>query len=84
LADDVITNLADEYNRTPAQVILRWQLQKGVATIPKSSSAEHLRSNAAIFDWELDSADVERIDNIDQRERTYLVTPDHDTYGIHQ
>jgi len=84
LADDVITNLADKYNRTPAQVILQWQIQKGIATIPKSTSAEHLRSNAAIFDWELDSADIECIDNIDLRERTYLIKPDHEKYGIHQ
>jgi diketogulonate reductase-like aldo/keto reductase len=82
LGDPVICDVAERYDRTPAQVVLRWQIQKGVVAIPKSSSPDHVRSNLAVGDWELDVEDVARIDEIDTEKRVYMIDVDDDTYGI--
>lgn len=80
--DDIVRRLADEYGKSPAQITLRWQVQKGIATIPRSSSESHIHANFDVTDWELDDDDVDLIDGIDRRERVYTIDPDHDTYGI--
>lgn len=82
LDDPVIQSIAGAYERTPAQVVLRWQIQKGAVTIPKSATPAHIRSNFELFDWELDAADVDRIDDIDTEKRVYMIGLDDDTYGI--
>jgi len=53
-----ITALARKVGRTPAQVILRWQLQLGLSTIPKSVSADRIRENGAVFDFSLGDNDL--------------------------
>ena len=70
LDNELILNLADQYKKSPAQILLRWDLQKGVATIPKSIKAERIADNALIFDFELSSEDVKKIDSLDREERT--------------
>ncbi len=80
--DEVIREVAEDYGKPPAQIVLRWQIQQGVATIPRSTTEEHIRSNRAIDDWELDPEDVGRITAIDRRERVYMIDADHETYGI--
>lgn len=82
LDDPAICDVAERYDRTPAQVVLRWQIQKGVVAIPKSSSPDHVRSNLAVGDWELDAEDVARIDERDTEKRVYMIDVDDDTYGI--
>jgi len=82
LDDPTIQNIAEEHDRSPAQVVLRWGIEKGVVTIPKSSTPAHIRSNFELFDWELRPADVERIDAIDTEKRIYMISLDDDTYGI--
>ena len=83
--DETVRELADEYDRTPAQIVLRWAVEKGVVVLPKSSSPEHVRENVALFDWELDDADRERLDGID-RDHPVYDTPARDwtgdVYGI--
>ncbi|HLD58092.1 MAG TPA: aldo/keto reductase [archaeon] len=69
LKDSVITKLAKEYSKTPAQICLRWELQKGAVVIPKSSSREHLEENIAVFSWKLSEGDIEKIDSIKTRKR---------------
>ena len=61
--------LAREYERNVAQLVLRWNLQKGVVTIPKSIHKERIVSNAEIFDFEIAPADVKAIDLLDRHER---------------
>ncbi|MFB6184830.1 MAG: aldo/keto reductase, partial [Haloarculaceae archaeon] len=78
----VIGEVADAYDRSPVQVALRWELQKGVIPIPKSTTPEHIRSNLDVFEWELDDEDVARIDDIDAHERVYMIDPEGDVYGI--
>lgn len=81
LEDDVIEELARTYGKDPAQITLRWHYQKGIATIPRSTSPEHVAANARVFDWELDPADVARIDAIERSEKMYDIDLDDHLYG---
>ncbi|WP_458187307.1 aldo/keto reductase [Haladaptatus sp. NG-WS-4] len=57
--DHVLTQLGTKYDKTPAQVALRWVVQQdGVITIPKSTSREHLEQNLAVFDFELTETEM--------------------------
>jgi len=66
----VLAELSRKYGKNTAQVILRWDLQKGVVTIPKSVHKERITSNADIFDFELSEEDLKKIDNLDSNGRT--------------
>jgi diketogulonate reductase-like aldo/keto reductase len=61
-----IREIAEKYGKTPAQVCLRWGLQKGTVVIPKSSSENHLKENLAVFDWEISQGDMKKIDLLDR------------------
>jgi diketogulonate reductase-like aldo/keto reductase len=62
LDDSAIREVAARYNKSAAQVCLRWSLQKGVAVIPKASSEEHLKENLGVFGWSLSEKDVTKLD----------------------
>ncbi|WP_251329298.1 aldo/keto reductase [Haloplanus pelagicus] len=83
--DEVVRELAETYDRSPATVVLRWAIQRGITVLPKSSTPAHIRANADISDWELDEADVERLDDRDRNAPIYD-TPTRDwtddVYGI--
>jgi methylglyoxal/glyoxal reductase len=64
-----LQDLAAAYGKNPAQLVLRWNLQKGVVTIPKSSRRERMISNAQIFDFEITAEDMRAIDHLDTDER---------------
>ncbi|MGI9470772.1 MAG: aldo/keto reductase [Rubripirellula sp.] len=66
---DAIRTLAEKYSKTISQIVLRWDLQKGVATIPKSSKRERIFSNADVFDFELLPNDVTLLDRMDRGTR---------------
>ncbi|HTX18924.1 MAG TPA: aldo/keto reductase [Bacteroidota bacterium] len=61
--------MAEKYNKDVAQVVLRWNLQKGVVTIPKSVQKERIVSNSQIFDFEISPEDMQAIDRLDRHER---------------
>jgi len=69
LQNETVKSIADELNRTPAQVLIRWSVQKGIAVIPKSSNEERLRSNFAVFDFELTADHVARLDALNHNFR---------------
>lgn len=69
LRDETIRMIAERHDVTPAQVSLRWLLQKGCIVIPRSTSEEHLRQNMDLFDWSLSGVDVQAIDDIPHQER---------------
>lgn len=66
----ILDDFAKKYQKTVAQIVLRWNLQKGVITIPKSVKKERIESNADLFDFELSQEDVRRIDALDKNLRT--------------
>ena len=82
LKDETILELAAEYDKSPAQIVLKWELQKGIVPLPKSKSEAHIKENLELFDWVLKAEDVEKIDNIKREERVYMITLDDETYGI--
>lgn len=61
--------LAAKYGQNPVQIVLRWDIQKGVVTIPKSVTSERIISNADIFDFELSDEDMAKIDKLDKNGR---------------
>lgn len=66
LDDPTLVNVASRHGKTPAQVLLRWQVQRGVSAIPKATGREHLRENIDIFDFELGEADLAELNGLDQ------------------
>jgi len=83
--DPTVQSIAEAYGRSPAQVVLKWAVENGVVVLPKSSSAEHVRANADLFDWELAPEDREAIDDIDRHQPVYDFPARDwtgDTYGI--
>ncbi|WP_129731688.1 aldo/keto reductase [Ectobacillus funiculus] len=77
LSDPIINKLAEKYGKSSAQIILRWDLQNKVVTIPKSIKEQRIIENANIFDFELSAEDMEEIDGLNKDER---VGPDPDTF----
>ena len=59
LEEPIFVALAEKYGKTPAQVILRWHLQRGTVPIPKSGHAERIRENADVFDFSLTETEME-------------------------
>jgi diketogulonate reductase-like aldo/keto reductase len=76
--EPTLKQIAEKHNRTPAQIAIRWELQKGIVTIPKSVHAHRIEENARVFDFELSQRDVQTIDQLDRDERTGE-HPDHFT-----
>ncbi len=73
--DPVIDEIASKHGKSRAQVLLRWDLQHGVVTIPKSVHRERIEENAKLFDFELDDGDMKKLDGLDRGER---IGPDPD------
>jgi len=69
LDQPALKEIAAKYGKTPAQVVLRWDLQHGVVTIPKSITPSRIAENADIFDFELTAEDMDRIDSLNRNHR---------------
>lgn len=68
----VLQKLGDKYNRTVAQVILRWQLQRGIVVIPKSTHKERMAQNLDVFDFKLTSEDMQAIAALDTKTSSFF------------
>lgn len=79
LDNEVLTEIANKHNKSVAQVILRWDVQNGIITIPKSTKEHRIVENASIFDFELTKEEIERIDELNQNHR---VGPDPDNFDF--
>jgi 2,5-diketo-D-gluconate reductase A len=66
LGDPVIGEIADAIGRTPAQVVLRWHIQRASIVFPKSTTPARIQENIQLFDFELDADQVARIDALDK------------------
>lgn len=69
LTDEVLTKMASQYNKTAAQVVLRWHLQSESIVIPKSVTPSRIKENLDVFDFELTQADMDEISALDKGER---------------
>lgn len=74
---DLFRKLSEKYGKSIAQIVLRWNLQKGVIIIPKSSQKERIISNADLFDFELSLDDMNMIDDLDRNQAVVGPHPDH-------
>ncbi|MEH7435856.1 aldo/keto reductase [Neobacillus drentensis] len=79
LDNEILKTIAQKYNKSVAQVILRWDLQNGVVTIPKSIKEHRIIENSQVFDFELTAEDMEAIDNLNEDRR---VGPDPDNFDF--
>jgi 2,5-diketo-D-gluconate reductase A len=66
LGNDEVARVAERHGRTPAQVLLRWAVQRGVPVIPKSTHQERVEENAGLFDFELSGDDMDALDALDE------------------
>ena len=78
LSDPAIVEIAKTHGKTPAQVILRWDLQQGVITIPKSVHKERIQENSEVFDFTLSAEEMDRIAALDANRRAI----DYDPYNV--
>ena len=78
LGDQAIVAIAERLGRTPAQVVLRWHVQRGDVVFPKSVSRERMQQNFELFDFELDGEAMGDLTALDRGERT---GPDPDTFN---
>jgi diketogulonate reductase-like aldo/keto reductase len=66
LDDSTVSTIAAEVGRTPAQVLIRWSLQRGFVVLPRSSNAGRIAENALVFDFALDEAQIAALDALDE------------------
>ena len=64
--DPVVQRVAGKHDKSPAQVLIRYGLQKGWVVLPKSATPERIRANTDVFDFELDEEDVTSLDDLDE------------------
>ena len=64
MGDKILIGISNKYNKSVAQILLRWGVQNGVAIIPKSSNNDRLRENASIFDFEINPKDMDLIKSL--------------------
>ncbi|KEF38491.1 aldo/keto reductase, diketogulonate reductase [Schinkia azotoformans MEV2011] len=79
LDNEVLQEIANKHNKSVAQIILRWDLQSGVVTIPKSTKEYRIVENANVFDFELTKEEMQIIDDLNQN---YRVGPDPDNFDF--
>jgi len=69
LTKPTIVAMAEKYGKTPAQILIRWDLQHEVVTIPKSIHPSRIVENSQVFDFEISPEDMARIDDLDENLR---------------
>lgn len=70
LEEKILKDLAEKYSKTPVQIVLRWNFQRDVVVIPKTSHKERLIENIHIFDFELTESEIGRINSLNRDQRT--------------
>jgi 2,5-diketo-D-gluconate reductase A len=70
--DPVIAEIASKYHKTAAQVMLRWNIQRGVVVIPKTTHIERMKENFDVFDFALTNEDMSAISSLDKAESLFF------------
>ena len=76
LNDEVIVELGKKYQKSTAQIILRWHIQDGNIVIPGSKNPEHIKANFDLFDFTLTEEEMKKIGGLDKNVRYYTSTPE--------
>lgn len=71
-----LTAIGAQYGKSPAQVVIRWHIQRGIVVIPKSVRKERMAQNFDVFDFELSAADMELIATLDEAKGLFVVHED--------
>ncbi len=79
LRDKTVRKIAKKYGKSAAQIIIRWDLQHEVVTIPKSVHSERIEENSRVFDFEISNEDMVRLDGLDAGKR---IGPDPDNFNF--
>lgn len=66
LDDSGLAEIAEVYGKTPAQILIRWNLQRGTVPLPKANRTEHFRENIDVFDFEISADDMSRLGRLDE------------------
>jgi diketogulonate reductase-like aldo/keto reductase len=66
LSDPILTDIATKYNKTPAQLLLRWDIQHGVVPLAKATSQAHIRENGSVFDFTITKKDTVLLDGLNE------------------
>jgi len=66
LNNQIIENISKNYNKSSAQICLKWTLQKGIGVIPKSSNENRIKENIDIFDFEISEEDMKKLDDLNE------------------
>ena len=69
LEEPLVIEMAGNRGKTPGQIVLRWAVQRGTVTIPKTQTVAHLRDNISIFDFSLSEEEMKSIDGLDRNRR---------------
>lgn len=72
MKDPLVIDLSKKYKKTPAQILLRHMVQRGISTIPKSTNPDRIRENINIFDFKLSVDEVEQLNSVKQRVRLFV------------
>ena len=70
LLDPQLIEIAQKYNKCAAQIIIRWDIQRNVVVLPKSTNTGRIKANYDVFDFELTSAEMKKIDALNKNIRT--------------
>lgn len=76
IQEPVFTELAEKYNKTNVQIILRWHIQAGNIVIPGSKNPDHIKANLDLFDFSLTEKEMKEIADLNQEKRYYTSTPE--------
>lgn len=75
LDEKMCTEIAENYNKTPAQILLRWSVQMGSVPIPKANTKDHLEENLDIFDFEISDEDMQELNDLNEEYSTFGELP---------
>ena len=71
--DETLLKLAKKYNKSTGQILIRYSLQKGWIPLPKSDTPSRIEANADVFDFNLETGDMEVLDGLDQGDKGAIV-----------
>lgn len=80
---EIILQLSEKYGKTPAQIGLRYLVQRGICVIPKSTNPDRISENADIFNFTLSDLDMDLIDSMDEQFRSASIPEDMIGQGVH-